>query len=500
MSVMRYEDPFDDDRRYRLEDDDGGGYDDGGGDDGGGDDDSGDDDDQQDDDADDPDADADPDADDQQDDEEQDGDQDADQDADQDDDVQVDDQAAAGGDGGDDDNKDGGGDDNNDDDEDVNESFSDPDDLVELDDDTAPSAEDFPNASEDDFEEDDGDWTATDYDESAKNLFGDHQYFGDTQATKLAAQGYQEFANPGFMNGLNQVVPGAGDTLNLYERDGHLHAFGFVTAAALQLLMMRYTGVDFSNVDVSVPQRGDAVQPQPLPPALAAVVPKDAVDLRKFATPIGDQGQTSRCSAFAWTHATELVTNMKTGTAARLSPSFTMLEFQRMQGDAKDYKYAYAGGDGTTGGPDPGHLLTEQGTCRQELWPDSSEVPVTSERVLTADAQKHQLAATPLPISLEDARKVLSAGCPVHVSINTGQQFSDIGRDGMFNAAEAPSGQHGRHAMLMVGYTGNFYIVKNSWGSDWGDNGYCYIPKKVLEASDPELIAVLVKKDEEPPK
>jgi C1A family cysteine protease len=171
-----------------------------------------------------------------------------------------------------------------------------------------------------------------------------------------------------------------------------------------------------------------------------------------------------------------------------------------MQGDAKDYKYAYAGGDGTTGGPDPGHLLTEQGTCRQELWPDSSEVPVTSERVLTADAQKHQLAATPLPISLEDARKVLSAGCPVHVSINTGQQFSDIGRDGMFNAAEAPSGQHGRHAMLMVGYTGNFYIVKNSWGSDWGDNGYCYIPKKVLEASDPELIAVLVKKDEEPPK
>jgi C1A family cysteine protease len=54
--------------------------------------------------------------------------------------------------------------------------------------------------------------------------------------------------------------------------------------------------------------------------------------------------------------------------------------------------------------------------------------------------------------------------------------------------------------MLMVGYTGNFYIIKNSWGTDWGDNGYCYVPKKVLEASDPELIAVLVKKDEEPPK
>jgi hypothetical protein len=118
--------------------------------------------------------------------------------------------------------------------------------------------------------------------------------------------------------------------------------------------------------------------------------------------------------------------------------------------------------------------------------------------VLTADAGKHVLDAAPLPISLEDARKVLSAGCPVHVSMNTGEAFSDVGRDGMFNAAEAPSGQHGRHAMLMVGYTGNFYIIKNSWGTDWGDNGYCYVPKKVLEESDPELIAVLVKKDEVP--
>ncbi len=473
MSLM---DPLDDDRQYRLEDDDGGFFGDGDGGDG----DGGDgDDDQQDEDQQD---------DDQQDDDQQDDDQ-------QDDDQQDDDQQDAAGDG---DNND-----NNDDDQyydDVNDSFSDPDDLVELDDDTALSAEDFPNATAEDFEDDDGSWTETDYDESAQKLFGDHEYFGDTQQTQLAAQGYQEFADPGFMQGLNQIVPGSADTLNLYERDGQLHAFGFIEAAALSLLMARYTGIDFSNVDVSVPPKGDIAPPQPLPPALAAIEPKDAVDLRKFATPVGDQGQTSRCSAFAWTHATELVTNMKTGSSPRLSPSFTMLEFQRMQGDAQDYQYAYKGGDGTTGGPDPGRLLTEQGTCRQELWPDSSPVPVTSERVLLADAGKHVLPATPLPISLEDARKVLSAGCPVHVSINTGAQFSDIGRDGMFNAAEAPSGQHGRHAMLMVGYTGNFYIIKNSWGTDWGDNGYCYVPKKVLEASDPELIAVLVKKDEEPPK
>jgi C1A family cysteine protease len=104
------------------------------------------------------------------------------------------------------------------------------------------------------------------------------------------------------------------------------------------------------------------------------------------------------------------------------------------------------------------------------------------------------LDGVPLPIASEDVRKVLSAGCPVHVSMNTGAAFSGVGRDGVFNAAEGPSGRHGRHAMLIVGYVGNFFTLKNSWGTDWGDQGYCYVPANVLAASDPEFVAVLLKK------
>ena len=50
----------------------------------------------------------------------------------------------------------------------------------------------------------------------------------------------------------------------------------------------------------------------------------------------------------------------------------------------------------------------------------------------------------------------------------------------------------GPRSMLIIGYTGNFYILKNSWGTDWGDQGYCYIPRNVLAASDPEFVAVLI--------
>ena len=451
--------PYDSEFPYYLGDDDGGFFDDSG-DDGNGDDD-------------------------QYDDQDDDQDDDDQQDADDQDEDQFEGEAT-GGDAGD-----NGGDNGGDDDGDSGD-----DDLVDLDDDVALSADDFPNATEADFTDDDGNWTADDYQQSAENLFGDHEFFGDTMEQQRADEGYKQFDDPGFMRGFDEVAPGSSETVRLFERDGQLSAFGFVSAAMLEYLRMRYTGIDLSNLDVSVPPRGEPVVPQPLPPAFDAVQPADAIDLRKYCTPIGDQGQTSRCSAFAWTHATELVSNIKSGSAPKLSPSFTMLQFQRMQGDARDYRYAYSGGDGTVSGTDPGEVLVEHGTCRQEFWPDSSEVPTTSEGVLISDAERHLLGGTPHPISIEDIRKVLTAGCPVHVAINTGANFSDVGRDGIFNAAEAPSGRHGRHAMLVVGYTGNFFIVKNSWGENWGDKGYCYIPKNVLAASEPDVIAVLVRKEE----
>ena len=389
---------------------------------------------------------------------------------------------------------DGSGDDGSGDDQ-LDDMFADQDDLPPVDDDVFAGADDFPNAEPADFADDTGGWSAEDYQTSAENLFGDHPFFGDTLETQKIAEGFQPYQDTAFGQGFDAIAPGASDTVQLFERDGRLVAFGVITQAALALLMARYTGIDWGNMDVAVPEKGEPVPPQPLPPAFANVAEQPAVDLRKYCTPIGDQGQTGRCSAFAWTHANEMSRNiLYPNDAPRLSPNFTMLEFQRMQGDARDYQYAYSGGDGTVSGPEPGELLVDNGTCRQELWPDDRPAPLQNEKQLTADAQRYRLEAIPWPIAIDDVKKVLSAGCPVHVSINTGAAFSDVGRDGRFNAAEAPSGRHGRHAMLIVGYTGNFYTIKNSWGTDWGDQGYCYIPKNVLAASDPDFIAVLLKK------
>lgn len=419
-------------------------------------------------------------------------DQDNDQDGDDDqNDPDPDDGDPDDGDKDDGDPDDGGGNDDN-----LDDMFASSDDLPPVDDDVFASAADFPNADASDFDDDTGDWSAADYRQSAQNLFGDHPFFGDTLAQQKIDEGFQPYQDPAFGRNFDQIAPGTSDTVQLFERAGQLFAFGVVSQAVLDLLMARYTGIDWNNLEVAVPPKGDPVPTQPLPPAFAGIAEKDAVDLRKYTTPVADQGQTGRCSAFAWTHATEMSRNIlypdSSQASPRLSPNFTMLEFQRMQGDARDFEYAYQGGDGTISGPDPGEVLVEHGTCRQELWPDDRSSPLTREEQLEADADRYRLEAVPLPIAMDDVKKVLSAGCPVHVSMNTGSAFSDVGRDGVFNAAEAASGRHGRHAMLIVGYAGNFFTLKNSWGTDWGDQGFCYIPKNVLAASDPEFVAVLV--------
>jgi hypothetical protein len=361
-----------------------------------------------------------------------------------------------------------------------------------VDDDVYASADEFPDAADEDFWVDEGDWSVADYEQSAENLFGSHEYFGDTLETQLAQQGYSAYRDPGFDRVFESIAPGTSQTVQLFERNGALNAFGFVPMAVLEALLLRYPGMDLSGLRTTVPFLGERVAPRPLPRELASVQEADNVDLRKYCSPVGDQRQTSRCSAFAWTHAQEMTQRIVRNDSTRLSANYTMLGIQEMQGDARDFRYAYKGGEGSIGGPEPGEVLRERGTCRHDLWPDDMPQPVVDPRQLERDAAERRLPGLPYPIALDDVRKVLTAGMPVHLAMNTGERFANMGRDGIVHAAEGPWGDHGRHAMLLTGYTGNYFIVKNSWGADWGDRGYCYIPRKVLQESEADFVAVLV--------
>ena len=48
----------------------------------------------------------------------------------------------------------------------------------------------------------------------------------------------------------------------------------------------------------------------------------------------------------------------------------------------------------------------------------------------------------------------------------------------MWRAKKIGQKLKGGHAMALVGYTKNAFIIRNSWGNNWGENGYCYYPFK----------------------
>ena len=359
-----------------------------------------------------------------------------------------------------------------------------------MDDDVYDMSE-YADVNPDNFKDDDGSWTTGDYAESAKDLFGKNEFFGETIFQKLASQGFAVAPeNDEIKKKLGSEAPGAASTVNFFQKDGMTFPTGFMTMAALELLTVylnsKGINVDLNQLHVVDPadryQRNDDGSQKEIatPSVLQNVDPSDKVDLRKYCTEIGDQGQTSRCKAFSVTHGVEMIRKMLNLDDVKLACSYTMMLFQKHQGDWKDYSYAYKSG-GTEGGPEIIAPVLKNGICHESLWPNDSKTPSGSESKMEVSANVNRVNIRAESIKLDDIKKALTMGYPVEFGTATGEKFMELGRDGIYNIAEDPEGQHGYHSMLIVGYIGNYYIVKNSWGAEWGDKGYCYIGKNVLE-------------------
>jgi hypothetical protein len=44
--------------------------------------------------------------------------------------------------------------------------------------------------------------------------------------------------------------------------------------------------------------------------------------------------------------------------------------------------------------------------------------------------------------------------------------------DGVYEPADSNCGEGLNHGVLLVGQKENYYIIKNSWGEKWGEEGY----------------------------
>lgn len=200
------------------------------------------------------------------------------------------------------------------------------------------------------------------------------------------------------------------------------------------------------------------------------------VDLRKFLTRVEDQLGNS-CVANACAGAYEYLAKRDLGQDTDVSRLFVYYNARLFD------ESEYIEDDGTTI-QSAINGLKEYGACFESLWPNSDEY-INEEPPEEAYSNASQFVIEEeeyLDSNLELWKQTLADGHPIIFSLNTFESFdncgSNKGRVTLPRRGERLRETHGWHAMLCVGYSepDQFFIVRNSWGPQWGDKGYCYIP------------------------
>ena len=126
--------------------------------------------------------------------------------------------------------------------------------------------------------------------------------------------------------------------------------------------------------------------------------------------------------------------------------------------------------------------LAKDGVCPETMWP---YFVTKFANKPTADCYKEALkhrAVTYMRVAqdLTHLKACLSEGYPIVFGFNVFESFEsdEVAKTGMVPMPQPKEKNIGGHAVVLVGYDDEkqVFIVRNSWGEEWGDAGYFYMP------------------------
>jgi C1A family cysteine protease len=126
--------------------------------------------------------------------------------------------------------------------------------------------------------------------------------------------------------------------------------------------------------------------------------------------------------------------------------------------------------------------IKDYGFVPQEEWDYSAGYTTKPSNRVIIGGQIYSLQLKQLPsyysVYKNEIKRLLSEEYPVVFGFPIYENFSNIGNN---IYSELGKTFEAYHAMLIVGYTQEYYIIRNSWGKNKGDNGYYYIKCSLLE-------------------
>lgn len=215
-----------------------------------------------------------------------------------------------------------------------------------------------------------------------------------------------------------------------------------------------------------------------------------SADLRKYFTKIKNQGGQSACASFSLVSVFEYFMANETKTNPDLSEAFVYYNARNITGETET--------DCGTTLHNVIRAMTDNGVCVEELCPyNENKHSVKPDETAYSDALNRKLvAAQNVPIDVETIKSAINEGYPVIASFCVFDSFAKNTRGfvSLPSEQERQKSKKEYHAMVICGYSDDqgYFIVRNSWGKSFGDDGYCYIPYAYVRDTDLTIYACAI--------
>ncbi len=206
-----------------------------------------------------------------------------------------------------------------------------------------------------------------------------------------------------------------------------------------------------------------------LPPITAPAI----VDYTEGMSPVRNQGEEGTCVAFAAVVGVkEYQEKEERHKLIELSPRYLYQLCKRLDGIPNQ--------EGTY--PRVAmKALVDNGVCPEACWP--YQPYQTNHPCPEADkeARPYRIRAYARLTEIEEMERSLAVNGPFMAGVEVFPSWFEGGR-GRIPLPDPGETSRGGHAICIMGYSreGSYFKFKNSWGVDWGDSGYGYLPYQYM--------------------
>jgi C1A family cysteine protease len=200
---------------------------------------------------------------------------------------------------------------------------------------------------------------------------------------------------------------------------------------------------------------------------------------------VRQQGSEGSVVGFAVAYALEYQIFKTTKQHVRLSPR-EIYNLTRKLGGTLDYDSGAQIAKAVT-------VVRKEGAVEEEVWPYNAGEFAAEAPPQFATAKRYKVKRAKKLTGLDQVKDALSSTGPVVAGITVYESIygEDLKKTGLVPMPKAREKVVGGHAVCIVAYDDAKKLLKfiNSWGDDWGDHGYGYLPYKFVNDNTGDIWA-----------